>query len=290
MPELPEVELVAKSLNTLVKNRKITAAELLRERLAPETPPPEFAAKLKNTTVNGVKRRGKHILFDLDSGSTLIAHLRMSGRFMLLPLEVEPPKYTHAVFYLEDETRLIFQDQRHFGYMRIVETSKLNESKEIKKLAPEPFSDEFSTDYFHKVLKASRKSLKELLLDQTKVCGLGNIYASEAMFLARINPQTPANAVSRRKAKVLHEKIKEVLADSIAHGSTMNVDPENIDQSYYGGGYEQSWRVYNRENEPCTVCRTPIERLKQNGRSSYYCPVCQKHKTLRHFSSELRDI
>ena len=276
MPELPEVELVTKSLDKLVKGRKIIVAELLRERLAPENPPADFAEKLKDATITQVRRRGKHILFDLDNGQTLITHLRMSGRFMLLPIERELPKFTHAVFYFEDETRLVFQDQRHFGLMKIVATDELHEAKELKKLAPEPFSDEFSPKYFRETLKTSTRSLKEFLLDQTKVCGLGNIYASEAMFLARANPQIPADKLSARKANVLYEKIREILRESIAHGSTLNVNPENIDGSYYGGGYEASWRVYDREKMPCANCQTPIVRLKQGGRSSYFCPKCQK--------------
>lgn len=276
MPELPEVELVAKSLENLVKSRKIIAAELLRQRLAPDSPPEIFAAHLKNASINFVHRRGKHILFDLDNGRTLIAHLRMSGRFMLLPFERENPKYTHAVFYFGDETRLVFQDQRHFGLMKIVETKDLYEAKELKKLAPEPFSEEFTKEYFRAALKTSKKSLKEVLLDQTKVLGLGNIYASEAMFLAKVNPQTPANQVSKKKADALYDAAKLVLHESIAHGSTMNVDPENIDGSYYGGKYESHWRVYDREKDACIVCQTPIARIAQAGRSTYFCPKCQK--------------
>ncbi|HEY0657497.1 MAG TPA: bifunctional DNA-formamidopyrimidine glycosylase/DNA-(apurinic or apyrimidinic site) lyase [Pyrinomonadaceae bacterium] len=276
MPELPEVELVTQSLNKLVSGRKIFAAELLRERLAPENPPPDFAAKLNDSQINNVNRRGKHILFDLNNGNTLITHLRMSGRFMLLPFERELPKHTHAILYFADETRLIFQDQRHFGLMKIVETEKLSEAKEIKKLAPEPFSGEFDSKYFRAALKTSKRSLKEFLLDQTKVCGLGNIYASEAMFLARINPQISADKLPPRKADVLHGKIRDVLHESIAHGSTLNVNPENIDNSYYSGGYGNRWRVYAQENSPCTDCRTEIKRLKQGGRSTYFCPKCQK--------------
>jgi formamidopyrimidine-DNA glycosylase len=276
MPELPEVELVAKSLNKLVSARKIIVAELLRERLAPYNPPTEFAEKLKNTQINFVHRRGKHILFDLNNGQTLISHLRMSGRFQLLPIEYDLPKFTHAVFYFEDETRLVFSDQRHFGFMKIVETVDLFEAKELKNLAPEPFSENFSPKYFRETLKTSKRHLKEFLLDQTKVLGLGNIYASEAMFLARVNPQIPANEISTKKANVLFEKIRDVLAESIAHGSTLNVNPENIDGSYYGGGYESSWRVYDREKNPCVKCRTDIKRLKQAGRSTYFCPMCQK--------------
>ena len=276
MPELPEVELVAKSLDRLVKNRKIIAAELLRERLAPENPPAEFAGRLKNAAIMRVHRRGKHILFDLDNGSTLLTHLRMTGRFLLLPVERDLPKFSHAVFYFEDEMRLIFNDQRHFGLMKIVKTDKLHEAKEIEKLAPEPFSEAFNRKYFRAILKTSKRSLKEFLLDQTKVLGLGNIYAAEAMFLARVNPQTPADRVSPRKAGVLFEKIRDVLAESIENGSTLNVNPENIDAGFYGGGYENHWRVYDRENEPCVNCEKPIVRLKQGGRSTYFCPRCQR--------------
>ncbi len=276
MPELPEVELVVKSLDSLVKGRRIIAAELLRARLAPENPPAQFAERLRGAAINFVHRRGKHILFDLDNTETLIAHLRMSGRFMLLPVERDLPKYSHAVFYFEDETRLVFQDQRHFGFMKIVATANLHEAKEIKKLAPEPFSEAFSAQYFRAVLKTSKKSLKEFLLDQTKVLGLGNIYASEAMFLARANPQIAANRLSARKANVLFEKIRDVLRESIAHGSTLNVNPENIDGSYYGGGFEDHWRVYDRENDPCANCETPLKRIVQGGRSTYFCPRCQQ--------------
>ncbi|CAN5380073.1 DNA-formamidopyrimidine glycosylase [soil metagenome] len=276
MPELPEVELVTKSLNQLVKGRKIIIAELLRERLAPFNSPSEFAEKLKNATIISVHRRGKHILFELDNGNTLIAHLRMSGRFQLLPIERDLPKFTHATFYFEDETRLIFSDQRHFGFRRVVETANLYETKELKSLAPEPFSDDFSAKYLRETLKISKRNIKIVLLDQTKVLGLGNIYASEALFLARINPNISADKVSARKANILYEKIRDVLRESIAHGSTLNVNPENIDGSYYGGGYENHWRVYDREKEPCVNCETPIKRIVQGGRSTYFCLKCQK--------------
>jgi formamidopyrimidine-DNA glycosylase len=277
MPELPEVELVAQSLNRLVAKRQIIIAELLRERLAPENPPDEFARRLKNAVIEIVGRRGKHVLFQLDSADTLITHLRMTGRFMLLPVERELPKYSHAVFYFADETRLVFQDQRHFGLMKLVETAKLHEAKELKDLAPEPFSDEFTPKYLREVCKTSRRPLKEFLLDQTKVCGLGNIYASETLFLANVNPQLPANQIKPRQTQRLFEAIRHVLGESIRHGSTLNVNPENIDGSYYNGEYEGHWRVYDRENQPCSKCQTSIKRIVQTGRSSYFCPKCQKY-------------
>ena len=276
MPELPEVELVARSLEKFVAGRRIVAAELRRERLAPHNTPAEFAAKLAGVRVDRVGRRGKHLLFELDNAHTLMTHLRMTGRFMLLPVERALPKYAHAVFYLADDTRLVFEDQRHFGFMRVIETALLPETKELKTLAPEPFSDDFNPQYFRKVLKTSRRSLKEFLLDQTKVLGLGNIYASEAMFLAGVSPRVPAARLPGKKADLLFEKIREVLAESIAHGSTLNVDPENIDGSYYGGGYADRWRVYDREMEGCVNCEEPITRIVQGGRSTYFCRRCQQ--------------
>ncbi len=276
MPELPEVELVTRSLNETVCDKKIVSARLFREKLAPNLSPKLFSKIIKNTTIRSVHRRGKHILLKFDNKKTLIVHLRMTGRFLLLPSEREDMKFTHAAFYFEDESRLIFQDQRHFGYMNLVETSKLNEAKEIKKLAPEPFSDEFSTAYFNSILNTSKRNVKEFLLDQTKVCGLGNIYAVEALFLSRINPLTPAKEISTVKINRLHKFIRKVLQDSIDHGSTMNVDLSSLEESYYGGGYEGHWRVYDQEGEACPNCKTKIKRIKQGGRSSYFCPRCQR--------------
>jgi formamidopyrimidine-DNA glycosylase len=276
MPELPEVELVAKSLNALISKRMINIAELVRERLSPDETKESFAEKLKDSTINFVHRRGKHILIDINNGQTLLVHLRMSGRFMLLPQERENPKHAHAIFYFSDESRLVFQDQRHFGLMKIIETKELANAKELSKLAPEPFSDEFTPQYLRKTLQTSKRNLKEFLLDQSKVCGLGNIYVSEALFLSKTNPQIPANELSAKKTNVLFEKIREVLAESIAHGSTLNVDPENIDGSYFDGDYEGHWRVYDQEDIPCQTCKTLIKRITQGGRSTYFCPKCQK--------------
>ncbi|MDQ4122598.1 MAG: bifunctional DNA-formamidopyrimidine glycosylase/DNA-(apurinic or apyrimidinic site) lyase [Acidobacteriota bacterium] len=276
MPELPEVELVAKSLDRLVSKRRIVKAELLREKLAPLNPPAEFTAGISNTTIETVGRRGKHVLFYFDCERILLTHLRMTGRFLLLPNERELPKHSHAVFYFADKEKLVFQDQRHFGMMKLVESAQLSETKELKCLAPEPLSGEFSFSYLQHALSNSKRSLKEFLIDQTKVCGLGNIYAAEVLFLASINPQTSANQISAKRAKKLYEAIRFVLSESINHGSTMNVNPENIDGSYYGGNYEGHWRVYAQAGKPCPSCRTLIERIVQSSRSTFFCPKCQR--------------
>ena len=276
MPELPEVELIARSLDSLVRGRTILTAKLLRQRLAPDTPQAKFPKLLNGSKINCIHRRGKHILFDLDSGRTLIVHLRMSGRFSLLAAEIEDPKFTHAVFHLESGHRLVFDDQRHFGLMKIVETDKLYEAKELKKLAPEPFSADFSIDYLRNVTKSSKRSLKEFLIDQTKVCGLGNIYACEAMFAAGVSPRRAANKLTRPSVERLHASIRAVLDEAIAHAGSQKVDPENLEGNYFSAGTTAGWHVYDRENEPCRRCNALILRLKQGGRSTYYCRKCQQ--------------
>jgi formamidopyrimidine-DNA glycosylase len=276
MPELPEVELVTRFLDKLVRDRKIETATLLRQRLAPDSTPRQFAKALGGAKINFVHRRGKHILFDLSNGRTLVTHLRMSGRFMLLSAEADLPRFTHAIFELDQGQRLVFQDQRHFGFMRVARTRDLNELPEIKKLAPEPFSDEFSIDYLHASLKRGNRSLKEFLLDQSRVCGLGNIYAAEALFLSGIHPSKRSPALSRPRTALLHENIRHILQEAIDVGSTLIVDPSDSDSSYYGGEYERYWRVYDREGEPCPHCEMPIRRLKHGGRSTFFCPECQR--------------
>ncbi len=276
MPELPEVELISRSLNTLVAGRQIQEAILLRERLAPASLPADFARDLLHSTVISVGRRGKHILIHLDNGRTLIVHLRMSGRFSLLTDEDDDPKFTHAKFRLADGDRLVFDDPRHFGLMKIVKTRELNDAKELAKLAPEPFSDDFSLQYFRKTLAGSKRSLKEFLLDQTKVCGLGNIYAAEAMFAAGVDPRVPANRLSAKRSARLFECIRAVLQLAISHAGDLEVDPKNLEGGYFSVGDETIWYVYDREKEPCRNCKTPIVRLVQGGRSTYYCRRCQR--------------
>ena len=275
MPELPEVELVARSLDRLVSGLRIETAKLIRPGLAPENTPREFARSLRGATFEKVGRRGKHILAELDNGHVLITHLRMTGRFLLLPARRTLPKHTHALFRLGDGRRLAFTDQRHFGLMKVVPADALADARELRGLAPEPFSAEFTPDYLAAVLARTRKTLKDVLLDQTKVTGLGNIYAAEVLHHARVNPFSSASHLPRRQVRRLHRAILDVLGEALAHGSTMNVDSENIDGSYFGGGYDGRWRVYDREGEPCRKCLEPIRRVTHAGRSTYFCGRCQ---------------
>jgi formamidopyrimidine-DNA glycosylase len=275
MPELPEVELVARALNRAVGGLRVESAKLMRPGLAPENTPRQFARIMRGAIVTTVRRRGKHILTELDNDYVLVTHLRMTGRFLLLPIRAHLPRHTHALFRLADGRRLAFTDQRHFGLMKLLRADRLAEARELKHLAPEPFSDEFTHDYLAGVLARTRRALKDVLLDQTKVTGLGNIYAAEVLFLARANPFAPADTLARRSVTRLHRAILDVLGESLAHGSTLNVELENVEAGYYGGGYSKRWRVYDREGEPCGKCDALINRVSRAGRSTYFCPRCQ---------------
>ena len=276
MPELPEVEHVTNALRSAVAGRAFESASLLRQRLAPDIKPAAFAKRLAGATIHSISRRGKHILFDFDNGNTLIVHLRMSGRFHLLTADDEDPKFSHAIFYLSDGERLVFQDQRHFGLMKVVKTVHLQAAKEIAKLAPEPFSDEFSVDYLASVLRRSNKAIKEFLLDQTKVCGVGNIYASETLFLSGISPRKKARNIRGAAIARLHGKIRLVLNEAIDLTKTIIPDPVIIGEGVYGAGSLMRWRVYDREGKECPECASPIKRIRQGARSTYFCSKCQR--------------
>lgn len=271
MPELPEVEHVVRGLLPLVVGRRILAAELNLKRIAPGISRPAFARQLRNTRITSVGRRGKYILFNLESGKVLATHLRMTGKFVSLTLEQSLPTYAHVIFYLDDDRRLVFCDMRQFGRMRIF----TKPPRELLSLAPEPFSAEFTEEYFLETLSRSRRPLKQLLLDQTRVLGLGNIYASEALFLAGVSPLKESNKLSRSRARKLFQAIRDVLQEAIDAGSTLQIDLADGNGSYFGTT-ERFWRVYERAGEPCVRCGTKIKRVVQGGRSTYFCPRCQR--------------
>lgn len=274
MPELPEIELVARHLSEIVKGRTIIKARLIRPGLAPDNSPRQFALRLKGARVDLITRRGKHILIQLSNGRTLITHLRMTGRFIYLPESASNTPHTHAVLWLDDGKKLIFDDQRHFGMMAVIRTVELERVKYLSKLAPEPLSDDFSVEYMQRTLARSSRQIKLVLLDQTKVVGLGNIYAAEALYRAKIDPRLPANKLSRARAVSLHCEIIAVLGEAVANDSGYDVETGDLDSSY--GRYEAIARVYEREGLPCLRCGTPIRRFTQGARSTYYCPKCQK--------------
>ena len=275
MPELPEVEHVVRALRPVVTGRRILAAELNLKRTVPELSRAAFARQLRDAVIIGVGRRGKYILFELESGRLLTTHLRMTGKFVSLTTEESLPPYAHVVFYLDDERRLVFCDMRQFGRMRLI-TNVQRLPKELTSLAPEPLSDDFTEEYFLETLSRSKRSLKQLLLDQTRVLGLGNIYAVEALFLAGVSPLKAANRLSKPRARKLYQAIRQILREAIDAGSTLQIDIADGRSSYFGTA-ERFWRVYERAGEPCVNCGTRIKRIVHGGRSTYYCPRCQKN-------------
>jgi formamidopyrimidine-DNA glycosylase len=274
MPELPEVEHVVRALRPAIVGRRILAAELKLKRTAPLTSKPAFNRLLRNALITGVSRRGKYILIELDSDRLLATHLRMTGKFVCLTHDDQLPPYAHVVFHLDDERRLVFCDMRQFGRMRVI-ANRERLPKEILTLAPEPLSTDFTEQYFRQTLKRSRRSLKQLLLDQTRVLGLGNIYAAEALFLAGVNPMKASDRLSKARSDKLYRAVRDVLQEAIDAGSTLRIDLAAGNGDYIGTS-ERFWRVYEREGEPCVTCRTKIKRVVQGGRSTYYCPKCQR--------------
>ena len=275
MPELPEVEHVVRALQKAITGRTIVAAQLRLPRTAPLITSRSFARKLKGARVEAVNRRGKYILIELDRQRVLLVHLRMTGKFVRIHHDEKLPPYAHAVFYLDDDSVLVFCDMRQFGRMNLLPAATVHESAELSILAPEPLSENFTADQLRETLSRSRRSVKQLLLDQTKVLGLGNIYASEALFLARISPFAIAAKLSKQRVVRLHEAIRRILGEAIAEGSTLRINL-NDDAGRYIGSSERFWRMYEREDEPCVVCGTRIRRVVQGGRSTYYCPKCQR--------------
>jgi formamidopyrimidine-DNA glycosylase len=276
MPELPEVEMVARHLRVLTVGRTITRAQLLWSRTAPENTARQFAARLKGGRIEAVGRRGKYILVQLSNGRTLLVHLRMTGRFFYLDGRAELPLHTRAVFQLDNAQQLLFHDVRKFGKLHLMATNLLHESAQLAPLAPEPFSTDFSLEYLVQTLRGSAQQIKLALLDQTKVLGLGNIYAAEALHRAGVNPKLAASKLSKPRAALLYQEIVNVLNEAIANESTLNTNPEDLDVSYTGGTYETMTRVYEREGLPCLICTTPIRRIVQGQRSTYFCPQCQR--------------
>ena len=274
MPELPEVEIVTRRLKLLLTGSTIIKVRLLGHRLAPEHSPRQFSSSIRGARVEDIKRRGKYILIHLSNSRTILAHLRMTGRFIYLDDETPETPHTRAIFWLAGGKKLLFDDVRQFGVMAVVRTAELDSLKYLSKLAPEPFSEDFTSAYLYGILKRSSQPIKLALLNQEKIAGLGNIYASEALHRAGIDPRLPANKLSKARAASLHAEIRAVLADAIANDGVFDIKTGDLDASY--GRYEAVARVYEREGLPCLTCGTLIRRITQGARSTYYCTKCQR--------------
>ena len=252
MPELPEVETIRRQLAPVLEGRRLAEVRVLDPRWCEPAPPWEVADAIRGRRVERLDRRGKYLIWELTGDVHLVMHLRMTGKFVSLTTDQSLPPYAHVIFYLDDDRRLVFCDMRQFGRMQIFK-DPLRPPKGLQTLAPEPLSEEFTEDYFLKTLARSGRPLKHLLLDQTRVLGLGNIYAVEALFLAGVSPMKAANKLSKPRARKLYQAIRDVLQEAIDAGSTLKIDLADGNGSYFETP-ERFWRVYEREGEPCVSC------------------------------------
>ncbi|MCL5056436.1 MAG: bifunctional DNA-formamidopyrimidine glycosylase/DNA-(apurinic or apyrimidinic site) lyase [Actinobacteria bacterium] len=274
MPELPEVETVKRSLENHISGLTISEVDLLMPKILKTPSPQSFAGILAGKTIKKLGRRGKYLLIHLSGNHTLVIHFRMTGRLVYSPPGTAPAKHTHAVFRLSNGHELHFTDMRQFGRMALLETDRLDTLAGLKDLGVEPLSEEFTREFLKKQLKRRRVKIKLLLLDQTFIAGLGNIYADEALHKARINPEKTAAHLTIREIALLYRAIRDVLEEGIANRGTTFRD--YVDGMGQAGSNKEALRVYDREGKPCLSCGKPVVRTRLGGRSSYYCPSCQK--------------
>jgi formamidopyrimidine-DNA glycosylase len=281
MPELPEVEVLVRHLAPLLEGRMVRGVEVRRERVLRPTSPSELDAALVGARFVRVTRRAKFLVFELRRPRigplTLVGHLGMTGRMFLQPKRAPLPRHTAVALEL-CRGRFVFEDTRYFGRLTL-------DTAPLAALGPEPLNGEFTVERFAADLRRSTQAIKVKLLDQSLVAGVGNIYASEALFLAGISPRRSARSLTLSEARRLHSAIRRVLREAIRFGSTLPLDFAGKlggdGLFYYGGGeelapgYEERLRVYDRAGQPCRRCRASIRRLVQAARSTYYCPRCQ---------------
>jgi len=292
MPELPEVETVRRGLEQAMQGARLVEVDVRRGDLRWPLPK-DFARRLKGKTVTGLGRRAKYLLVDLSSGDVLLMHLGMSGSFHVLKKQsrqlgryhherAKHLAHDHVVFHLSSGATVTFNDPRRFGSMKLVPRSRLDDEPLLKGLGPEPLGNAFDAAMLAAACRGKQTSLKAALLDQRVVAGLGNIYVCEALYRARLSPKRMASTVADRKgapnerAARLVEAIKAVLDAAIKDGGSSLRDHRLTDGDL--GMFQHHFRVYDREGEPCRTsgCHGTVKRIVQNGRSTFYCPVCQK--------------
>jgi formamidopyrimidine-DNA glycosylase len=281
MPELPEVETVRRGLAPVLVGRTLSSVVIGRPDL--RFPFPErFADRLTGLTVVSIDRRAKYLIWTMTGGVTLIVHLGMTGRFTVgggrLGEYVHDtglnPKHDHIRFELDDGGVVTYNDPRRFGFVDLLAEGMVGDYSGFRGMGPEPLSEDFSAAYLKAAFARRRGPVKQALLDQTVVAGLGNIYVAEALFRSRINPLRPAVAIGVRPLGRLVSCIKEVIGEAIAAGGSSISDFASTDGA--AGRFQMSFNVYGREGDGCSVCGQPILRIVQSGRSTFFCPRCQR--------------
>lgn len=272
MPEMPEVETVRRTLRPLVVGKTIDHVDIWYDKVItgdPET----FKRELKGKTFTAVDRYAKFLLFRLGD-LTVVSHLRMEGKYHLTTWDTPVDKHEHLQFAFTDGSSLRYADVRKFGRLQLVETGTEFQVTGLKNLGVEANSPEFSLEYFEKGLKKRSMNIKSLLMSQTLVAGLGNIYVDEVLWQSRINPLTPANELTKDQVKQLHSAINETIEEATKYGGTtvhsfLNAEGES-------GHYQEKLKVYGKEGQPCPRCGEDFVKIKISGRGTTYCLHCQK--------------
>ena len=283
MPELPEVETVRRGLVPTMEGAVIERADVNRPDLRWPFPP-NMADRLKGQRILRLRRRSKYILADLSSDETLLIHLGMSGRILISgdPLgqfvheHPAPEKHDHVVFHMQNGARITFNDPRRFGAMDLLSTPVAVHHPLLAKLGPEPLGNGFNAAYLKGAFRGKNTPVKAALLDQRIVAGLGNIYVCEALYRARISPKRRAGQISATRVSALVPVIREVIAEAIEAGGSSLRDFRQTDGEL--GYFQHRFDVYDREGEACRTpdCSRTVSRIVQSGRSSFYCPLCQR--------------
>jgi len=278
MPELPEVETVRRMLEGAIVGRRIARASVSRKRLR-TTSLTSLPAKLEGRRFAKPRRTGKFLMLDLDGGVTLLSHLGMSGRWLYWRPGWTPDdtlEHVHLKLAFEDGAALWFQDVRRFGMLRVVATDALDRDPSLRLLGPDPLAVPRDGAALRSAARGARTSIKTWLLDQRRIAGVGNIYASEVLFRARIDPRRRAGALSPEEWARVAREVPAVLEESIARmGTTFSTYRTIWNEP---GAYGEKLLVYDRAGEPCRHCGTPLKRIVQNGRSTYFCPSCQRRE------------
>lgn len=274
MPELPEVETVKEALNQTVKGQTIKEIELRYEPMIKNMSADEFKEKLINQTIQAVSRRGKYLVFHFDDYQ-LLSHLRMEGKYFYVDSNFELNSHVHVIFTLENGKRLLYQDTRKFGTYHLYDKAiDLETTAPFQVLGLEPFATEFTPSYVKEKIQNKKKPIKSLLLDQTVVCGLGNIYVDEVLYRARLHPLTSSSELTDKDIENVVKYTVEVLARAIELGGTTI---RTFSSSHgVSGTFQNELLVHQRKGENCYECHTPIEKIKVGGRGTYFCPTCQK--------------
>ncbi|MBW8309431.1 MAG: bifunctional DNA-formamidopyrimidine glycosylase/DNA-(apurinic or apyrimidinic site) lyase [Candidatus Paracaedibacteraceae bacterium] len=278
MPELPEVETVCRSLAQMLQGYQINKVDLYRLDLRYPFPP-LMNELLQGTTVIEIERRAKYILMHTDSGYTWLIHLGMSGRIHELALTDMPGKHDHMVIHLEDGRRIAYNDPRRFGYMDLVPRPSIHQSIHLKNLGFEPLASQLTAEIFYRLLSKVKRPIKTALLDQRLVVGLGNIYVCEALWQSKIHPQENACNLTKEQVEILLKSAQEILQKAIKAGGSTLKDYRQVNGEL--GYFQHTFSVYDREARACQrlSCNGTIKRISQSGRSTFYCPNCQRRQS-----------